>query len=114
MKKGIEGEIDGPVGGEAFELAQGGGPRRGLEEMHGDVGVGNVINGRMAFLENAEGTRSFGEKDAAVDDADVVVNQLEAGWARIFPCGLGERRGDGCSHGRTFRRGNQVMQLGLG
>jgi len=52
IEKGIEGEIDGPVGGEALELAHGFGARRGLEEVHGDVGMGNVIDGGVAGLED--------------------------------------------------------------
>ena len=88
IEEGIEGEIDGPVGGEAFELAHGGRARRGLEEVHGDIGVGNVIDGRVAGLENTQGARSFGEEDAAVDDADVVVDEFEARWARVVPYGL--------------------------
>ena len=79
IEKGIEGEVDGPVGGEALELAHGFGASRGLEEVHGDVGVGNVIDGRVAGFEDAEGARCLGEKDATVDDADVVVDQLERG-----------------------------------
>jgi len=88
IEKGIEGQVDGPVGSKALELAQGGGARRRLEEVHGDVGVGNVINGRVAGLEDTKGARSFGEEDAAVDDADVVVDEFEAGWARVVPYGL--------------------------
>ena len=88
IEQRVEGEIDGPVGGEALELAQGFGARRGLEEVHGDVGVGNVIDGRVAGLEDTEGARGFGEEDAAVNDADVVVDEFEAGWTRIVPYGL--------------------------
>ena len=88
VEEGIEGEIDGPVGGEALELAQGCGKGRGLEEVHGDVGVGNVIDGGVAGLEDAEGAGGFGEEDAAVDDADVVVDEFETGRARVVPYGL--------------------------
>jgi hypothetical protein len=42
--------------------------------MHGDVGVRDVVDGRVAGFEDAEGARGFGEEDAAVEDAEVVVD----------------------------------------
>jgi hypothetical protein len=99
VEKGIEGEVDGVVGGEAFELAKAAAVRGGLEEVHGDVGVRNVVDGRVAGLEYAEGARGFGEEDAAVNDADVVVDELEARWARVVPYGFGGGRGGWGGHG---------------
>ena len=104
--EGIEGEVDGPVGGEALELAEGGGVGGGLEEVHGDVGVGDVVDGWVTGLEDAYGACSLGEQDAAVDDADVVVDELEAGWARVVPYGFSGRRANGCSHGRLGWNGS--------
>ena len=78
--------------------------------MHGNVRVGDVVDGWVAGFEDAEGARGFGEQDAAVDDADVVVHELDAGRARVVPYRLGEGRVDGSSHGRPSRS-EQVVQL---
>jgi len=88
VEEGIEGEVDGPVVGEAFELAQAGGAGGGLEEVHGDVGVREVVDGRVTGFEDAECARGFGDEDAAVNDADVMVRKLEAWRARVVPYGL--------------------------
>lgn len=88
IEERVKGEVDVPISGEAFEFAQAAMARGRLEEMHGDVGVGDVVDGRVAGLENAEGARGFGEEDAAMNDANVVVNEFKARRAGIVPHGF--------------------------
>ncbi len=82
-------DVDGPVGGEAFELAEAGTARGGLEVLHADVGLRDVVDGRVGGLEDAEGAGGVGEGDAAMEDAEASGGGFEAGWAGVIPDGFG-------------------------
>ncbi len=81
-------DVDGPVGGEAFELTEAGAARGELEVLHADVGLRDVVDGRVGGFEDTEGAGGVGEGDAAVEDADAGGGGFEARWAGVVPDGF--------------------------
>src|ERR687890_685652 len=63
-------------------------PSRGLQMLHPDVIPRDVVHGRVARLEHALRPRSVGERHAAEDDLDLLVDVLEPRRARVVPHGL--------------------------
>ena len=83
VKGGVD--VEGPVGGGAFELAEAAAAGRADEEFEGDIGGRNVEDGRVAGFEDAEGVGGVGDEDAAVEDANVTGGGFEARGARVVP-----------------------------
>src|SRR5919112_209306 len=63
-------------------------PIRGLQMLHPDVPQRDVVHGRMARLEHQLRPRSVGERHAAEDDLDLLVDVLQPRRARVVPHGL--------------------------
>src|SRR5215211_485831 len=63
-------------------------PYQGLQMLHPYVLLRDVVHGRVARLENALCARGVGERDAAEDDLDLLVDVLEPRRTRVVPDGL--------------------------
>lgn len=81
-------QVEGPIGGEALELAEAAAAGGGEEVVESDVGGWDVEDGRVAGLEEAEGARGVGEKQAVVEDAEVAGGGFEARGTRVVPDGF--------------------------
>src|SRR5215203_2180436 len=75
------------VAGQALPLAVRA-STRGFQMLHPYVFLRDVVDGRVACLENALRPRGVGERHAAKDDLDLSVYVLEPGRTRVVPDGL--------------------------